>query len=39
MILITGGLGMSGTDTGFAPACDTTTAVADYIEWLANNPR
>lgn len=36
---ITGGLAMIGADTGFAPAFDATTAVADYVEWFANNPR
>lgn len=26
-------------DTGFAPAFDVTTAVADYVAWLGDNPR
>ena len=26
-------------DTGFAPAFDVTTAVADYVAWLGTNPR
>lgn len=26
-------------DTGFAPAFDVTTAVADYVAWRADNPR
>ena len=26
-------------DTGFAPAFDVATAVADYVVWRADNPR
>jgi nucleoside-diphosphate-sugar epimerase len=26
-------------DTGFTPAFDVATAVADYVDWLASNPR
>jgi nucleoside-diphosphate-sugar epimerase len=26
-------------DTGFAPAFDVATAVADYVAWRAGNPR
>ncbi len=26
-------------DTGFTPAFDTTTAVADFVAWRADNPR
>jgi len=26
-------------DTGFAPAFDVATAVADYVAWRADNPR
>jgi nucleoside-diphosphate-sugar epimerase len=26
-------------DTGFAPAFDLATAVADYVAWRADNPR
>src|SRR3954452_20517081 len=26
-------------DTGYAPAFDVTTAVADYVAWRADNPR
>ena len=26
-------------DTGFTPSFDVTTAVADFVAWLADNPR
>ncbi|MEV4014555.1 hypothetical protein AB0J35_29045 [Nonomuraea angiospora] len=31
--------GRSSHDTGFAPAFDIATAVADYVAWPTDNPR